>query len=823
MNRRAKAREADAEDTDVSAGTPLPQRRTGSRRSLPLFLGSLVSMSVIGLMIGASTLQRHDVGDAVVNADAAAEAAASAALPSPLPIRYVRIPGAESDDDAEALEAEDDDDGVASMLQRLRRLAGQAAVKDGGTTALSASRMKGATVIAPLSKRNPVLAAECARRMSGSALMDFDRVLMPPPPPSEGSEDLDIDAATEGAAEGVAAAPHTTPLRAPPAQVPAPPGASDFAGRVLPTVHTLPQAGVVGGLRYFRPLTLLLDEQHLLIGDLFLASSECVVFVTVKNKAQPDWLLLRRLLIEYAGDNETIVTPFTSVASSVADPREPVGVGKFCYKGFSRSRSVDLVIIYRGQRWPVTVHRPGGRGSSQYAMTTLVGHNWRLLPAWVAYWKKLGAGHFYLYFNDYLVRVFGDGPDGAALLSYLRSVADFVTVYEWPFKFDVRIKVEKAGGEERLRLQHLAQPLRAHSAFYRYRSAHRYMLYFDVDEYLVPTAPGSRSLVDIIHGTARAERLTPVYSFSNRWAVTGSAAAPTGLLRLPALAAAGVYSDVDVVLGKRTKYAVATRSKVVFLHIHKATTGTEYVRAATHHVPPSVASFLHLTNLDPCHGSLDVDAVAAQSALTTDPERRDVRMNELLLLFSAKRDAGRATMPRRVDAPVASLPLVPEVKGTAEDVEQEEEEDTPAGRGPHRGSVFSRQRDDEPEAPPLARPPAPPRTSGRHSDEEVDTEGMAPAPDEEADDETAGGISAPTLPSGRGTRRASGVAVAEDDEGDADASPIESRHKPAVAAPAGARFADESTSTAADVDERPLEPARGSARLRRLASAAVAE
>ena len=126
---------------------------------------------------------------------------------------------------------------------------------------------------------------------------------------------------------------------------------------------------------------------------------------------------------------------------------------------------------------------------------------------------------------------------------------------------------------------------------------------------------------------------SPIYSFSNRWAAAPIAADKLrdGVIALRDIADSGVYADKEVVLGKRTKYVVACKSKVVFVHIHKATTSTEYIRAATHQVSPKVASFLHFTNLDTCHGSVAVDDVLyEQSLLTSDPSRRDKRFHQLM-------------------------------------------------------------------------------------------------------------------------------------------------------------------------------------------------
>jgi hypothetical protein len=150
-----------------------------------------------------------------------------------------------------------------------------------------------------------------------------------------------------------------------------------------------------------------------------------------------------------------------------------------------------------------------------------------------------------------------------------------------------------------------------------------------VDEYLLPhSSSGASSLSELLRGMGRS---SPVYSFSNRWAAVGPGVPRTGVVALRDIAEGGVYADKEVVLGRRTKYVVGCKSKVVFVHIHKATTSTEWVRSATHTVSPKTASFLHFTNLDPCHGSVAVDDVLyEQTLLTSDPARRDRRFHQLM-------------------------------------------------------------------------------------------------------------------------------------------------------------------------------------------------
>ena len=496
-----------------------------------------------------------------------------------------------SDDDADIPDPEDDDEeGVLNMKQRLQRLqkAQQAAAAAASASLGAIGAAAGATALDPglpqpgsavpaaavVKRVDPAMAAECARRMTGTALMDYDRVLLPskvlPPPPvpqqqplrpssfdstvSGGGRrkakkqralerkqqreamlagrspsiddgrgividsvpadearsssslqqlrvqgDADTDAESGEAEEddneeasdgsdtsaapssgGIDAQDQTAEMAAPLAQSPAAAIAAEDDKDEVPWT-SLPREDSVAGLQFYRPLTLLLDDEHLLIGDLFLAG-ECVVFVTVKNKAQPDWLVLRRILLEVTlDDNTTLSTPFSNVAVSQADAREPVGVGKHCLRSgvtLNDGNSLPAVIRYRQRTWNVNIQRvPAPNRQATHAITTLIGHNWRLLPAWITYWKRLGIGHFYLYFNDYMRRIAAE-PDGRDLFHFLREAGSYITVFEWPFKFDVRVKVTKGGQETRLRLQHIAQPLRSHSCFYRHRSFHKYMWFF---------------------------------------------------------------------------------------------------------------------------------------------------------------------------------------------------------------------------------------------------------------------------------------------------------------------------------------------------------
>ena len=265
-------------------------------------------------------------------------------------------------------------------------------------------------------------------------------------------------------------------------------------------------------LSYLQAAPLLLDPQHLLLADVFLTGS-CIFAINTRDLSLASWFDADKLRIAYS---VTHGTPHSgsgvfNFSASWRELHEPVSVGRLCKAGLREAQRVRIQFTYNGplpvteerirdaaadginteaepqllstpRTWTMLVQRVPARVPTQHAVTTLVGHNWRLLPAWLDYWRLLAGGQgavkrvtFYLFFACH-ISTMARRPGGDVLLSLLATASDVVIV-EWPFAFD-SIREVPGTTNEFMRLQVIAQPLQANSAFYRWRSLHKWMVRF---------------------------------------------------------------------------------------------------------------------------------------------------------------------------------------------------------------------------------------------------------------------------------------------------------------------------------------------------------
>jgi hypothetical protein len=100
-----------------------------------------------------------------------------------------------------------------------------------------------------------------------------------------------------------------------------------------------------------------------------------------------------------------------------------------------------------------------------------------MLPLWLQYWRALGVGRFYLYYNG---RLAGFEEEDARIAAQVEADPG-VTLIQWDLPFSQVNGIYMIN--DKVCSGHYAQIMSFNHAFYRVRGRHLYMGFFDPDEY----------------------------------------------------------------------------------------------------------------------------------------------------------------------------------------------------------------------------------------------------------------------------------------------------------------------------------------------------
>ena len=146
--------------------------------------------------------------------------------------------------------------------------------------------------------------------------------------------------------------------------------------------------------------------------------------------------------------------------------------------------SVDLDIVYRGQGWRVRPERQQ-MPSSRWSLMTLFKDDYELLPEFVRYYRSLGVGAFYLYYNgklgdvDWTFLRTASGIDGAYIV-----LTEWDVPYWWSLRANGANATYNARGQ-----QHHAQTMAINHYLHTAKGRSEYAFFVDLDEYVFTPGP----------------------------------------------------------------------------------------------------------------------------------------------------------------------------------------------------------------------------------------------------------------------------------------------------------------------------------------------
>ena len=218
------------------------------------------------------------------------------------------------------------------------------------------------------------------------------------------------------------------------------------------------------------------------------------------------------------------------------------------------------------------------------ALATMFRGDADFLLSWTEHYRSLGVDKFYLYFNGPIYIDAGRTtvhPELTATGMLEVLAQPDVQLVDWtpPFfdAWDIRF----------------GQAPAMQSSWNRFRAQHQWMLYFDMDEYLL-LPPG-----DTIQSfLGRQDAACAVFQFPSALGILDCSdpnAALSPVPRLQALRRCKVTRTPEFITVRRQKMALRTSSRVAVINIHQAT--SEDVNELTCAVDPVTAHFIHLLNL----------------------------------------------------------------------------------------------------------------------------------------------------------------------------------------------------------------------------------
>lgn len=167
---------------------------------------------------------------------------------------------------------------------------------------------------------------------------------------------------------------------------------------------------------------------------------------------------------------------------------EPVTIGQLCLPELEKAVRVDLNLWYGDQHKAYSLKRISRAHSSDFAMMAMYRGDVWTSPAWFDVWEKLGIGHFYIYYDGHIDDMRAEAPDVLDALERDRRV----TLHTWPYP--MRSVIADSTGRSKLPAVnkygkilcylHYAKMMAFNDAFHRYGSRHKYMGFFDFDEYM---------------------------------------------------------------------------------------------------------------------------------------------------------------------------------------------------------------------------------------------------------------------------------------------------------------------------------------------------
>ena len=280
-------------------------------------------------------------------------------------------------------------------------------------------------------------------------------------------------------------------------------------------------------------------------------------------------------------------------------------VGTHCHPALSPPlNALDLRLTFTYPGSTVTVTRPRRverillHPPSDFGLMTMVNRGPdALLRSWLDYYWGIGVRHFYVYYNGN-VTAFLLTDAGVAVEPFLQS--GVLTIVEWNMRQWTRRRV--LGSPY---VAHAAQPAALQSTVQRYARRHKFMLWFDVDEYLIFNAPDATLHSSFLESPASTPEISLITNFwvSIRWNTTTVVPRP-GMSAAWAFTGAALDRD-DTAWWDRTKQVIAMRVK------HPLDTFLVGVHGSPHSNVPSgrrhTMGFFHHTNLDGKPSTRDPD------------------------------------------------------------------------------------------------------------------------------------------------------------------------------------------------------------------------
>lgn len=232
-------------------------------------------------------------------------------------------------------------------------------------------------------------------------------------------------------------------------------------------------------------------NEEIVIQDIFFACGK-VVFVTVPTQQEVDaGVMLENKAVMKNKGFLTLEDPWGGQAHNLAvlvrflvDRTESLIIGEtyhrlfkkiIQFQGFltitARFDSMNYKSFQLGHSKPLFLRAK----NYQISLFTLFKtNNDKDLTLWIEYYRGLGVENFLLYLNG----VMSDFPNIKALAERYTKEGAPVTFAEWNYPY-----MENG--------MHLAQVTAMHSALHRLRCFTTWLMYFDTDEYIIPTSPFS--------------------------------------------------------------------------------------------------------------------------------------------------------------------------------------------------------------------------------------------------------------------------------------------------------------------------------------------
>jgi hypothetical protein len=170
-------------------------------------------------------------------------------------------------------------------------------------------------------------------------------------------------------------------------------------------------------------------------------------------------------------------------------PIEPVRI--IVYSSPSHTQEITITVNEETRTFNID---PEEHHNHKLTCTTLFLHDYELIPIWYNWYSSRGVEHFYMYYN------------GPKLPSDIFTAPN-ITYILWNFRY--------WNGEPNTCMDwvHHAQPLQMNHALWKYGGDTEYMIFADLDEYMLPKEGWEGRLIDGSDGH-------DVIQFASHWART---------------------------------------------------------------------------------------------------------------------------------------------------------------------------------------------------------------------------------------------------------------------------------------------------------------